>query len=93
MILLPGRRELVTLRDADDYITSLPKAEQNLDEWQAAVEALLLEVELNGPTMFAVCAPRSALVLESANSHACSAQCAIVAASTLGGLRTTSRRR
>ncbi len=31
--------ELVTLRDAGDYITSLPKAEQNLDEWQAAVEA------------------------------------------------------
>ena len=53
MILLPGRRELVTLRDADDYITSLPKAEQNLDEWQAAVEALLLVVNLNGPTMMA----------------------------------------
>jgi hypothetical protein len=35
-ILLPGGRELVTLRDAADYITSLPKAEQNLDEWQAA---------------------------------------------------------
>jgi hypothetical protein len=51
MILLPGRRELVTLRDADDYITSLPKAEQNLDEWQAVVEALLLVVNLNGPTM------------------------------------------
>jgi hypothetical protein len=45
-ILLPGRRELVTLRDADDYITSLPKAEQNLDEWQAVVEALLLVVNL-----------------------------------------------
>jgi hypothetical protein len=53
MILLPGRRELVTLRDADDYITSLPKAEQNLDEWQAVVEALLLVVKLNGPTMMA----------------------------------------
>jgi hypothetical protein len=53
MILLPGRRELVTPRDADDYITSLPKSEQNLDEWQAAVEALLLVVELNGPTMMA----------------------------------------
>jgi len=49
MILLPGRRELVTLRDADDYITSLPKAEQNLDVWQAVVEALLLVVNLNGP--------------------------------------------
>ena len=43
----------MTLRDADDYITSLPKAEQNLDEWQAVVEALLLVVNLNGPTMMA----------------------------------------
>jgi cob(I)alamin adenosyltransferase len=31
----------------------LPKAEQLLEEWQAAVEALLLVVELNGPTMMA----------------------------------------
>ena len=35
------------------YITELPKAEQLLDEWRAAVEALLLVVELNGPTMLA----------------------------------------
>jgi hypothetical protein len=52
-ILLPGGRELLTLRDAGDYITSLPKAAQDLEEWQAAVEALLLVVELNGPTMTA----------------------------------------
>jgi len=44
---------MVTLRDAGDHITSLPKAGQNLDEWQAAVEALLLIVELDGPTMMA----------------------------------------
>jgi hypothetical protein len=50
--LLPGGRESPTLRDAGDYITSLPKAEQDLEEWQAAVEARLL-VELNGPTMMA----------------------------------------
>jgi hypothetical protein len=43
----------VTLRDAAEYIQKLPKAEQLLDEWQAAVEALLLVVELNGPTMMA----------------------------------------
>jgi len=41
-VLLSGGRELVTLRDAGDYITSLPKAEQDLEEWQAALEALLL---------------------------------------------------
>jgi hypothetical protein len=34
-------------------ISKLPKAEQHLAEWQAAVEALLLVVELNGPTMMA----------------------------------------
>jgi hypothetical protein len=32
---------------------SFPKAEQDLVEWQAAVEALLLVVELDGPTMMA----------------------------------------
>jgi hypothetical protein len=43
----------VTLRDAADYIVKLPKAEQDFEEWQAAVEALLLVVELDGPTMMA----------------------------------------
>ena len=50
---MPSGRELVTLRDAADYIMKLPKAEQHLEQWQAAVEALLLVVELNGPTMMA----------------------------------------
>src|SRR5450755_2707703 len=36
-----------------DYITELPKAEQDLEEWQAAVEALPLVVNLNGPAMMA----------------------------------------
>jgi hypothetical protein len=43
----------VTLRDAADYIMKLPKAEQDLEKWQAAVKALLLVVELDGPTMMA----------------------------------------
>jgi hypothetical protein len=46
-------RQLVTLRDAAVYIQKLPEAEQLFEEWQAAVEALLLVVELNGPTMMA----------------------------------------
>lgn len=50
--LLRGR-QLVTLKDAANYIQKLPKAEQDLEEWQAAVEALLLVVELDGPTMMA----------------------------------------
>jgi hypothetical protein len=52
-IPLPRGRQLVTLKDAAEYIQKLPKAEQDLEAWQAAVEALLLVVELNGPTMMA----------------------------------------
>jgi hypothetical protein len=44
---------LVTLKDAADYITRLPKTEQHHPAWQAAVEALILVAENNGPTMFA----------------------------------------
>jgi hypothetical protein len=52
-IPLPKGKKLITLRDAALYITKLPKAEHDADEWQAAMEALLLVVEHNGPTMFA----------------------------------------
>ncbi len=38
-IVLPNRRKLVTLRDAAQYITKLPKAEHDADEWQAAMKA------------------------------------------------------
>jgi hypothetical protein len=36
-ITLPGRKPLVTLRDAALYITKLPKAEHDGEEWQAAM--------------------------------------------------------
>jgi hypothetical protein len=49
----PRGRQLVTLKDAGTYITQLPKAEQQAPEWQTAMQALLLVVEQNGPTMFA----------------------------------------
>jgi hypothetical protein len=52
-IPLPHGRQLVTLKDAANYIQKLPKAEQDLEEWQVAVEALLLVVELSGPAMMA----------------------------------------
>jgi hypothetical protein len=52
-ITLPGGRKLVTLRDAARYITKLPKAEHDADEWQAAMQALLLVAEHDGPTMYA----------------------------------------
>ena len=51
-IPLPKGRQLVTLRGAADYITSLPKKESDLPEWQAAIEALML-VSRGGPTMLA----------------------------------------
>jgi hypothetical protein len=53
-IILPGRKQPPrTLRDAAQYITKLPKAEQDADEWQAAMEALLLVAEHDGPPLFA----------------------------------------
>jgi hypothetical protein len=52
-IILKGRKPLVTLRDAAEYITELPKAEHDADEWQAAMQALLLVAEQDGPAMFA----------------------------------------
>jgi hypothetical protein len=52
-IPLPRGRNLVTLEDAAKYIQKLPKAEQEIEEWQAAVQALILVAELSGPTMFA----------------------------------------
>jgi hypothetical protein len=52
-IPVSGRKPLVTLRDAAEYITALPQVEHGAPEWQAAMEALLLVAELGGPTMFA----------------------------------------
>jgi hypothetical protein len=41
-IALPAGRNLITLRDAADYITSLPEKESDLPEWQTAIGALML---------------------------------------------------
>ena len=51
--MLPSGKKLITLRDAAEYITELPKAEHDTPEWQAAMEALLLVAENSGPPMFA----------------------------------------
>ena len=50
---VPKGRRLVTLRHAGDYIAKLPKAKYLTAEWQAAMFALMLVVDLNGPTMMA----------------------------------------
>ena len=39
---LPLGRQLVTLEDAGNYITKLPKSEHSASEWQDAMEALML---------------------------------------------------
>ena len=44
---------MVTLEDAGNHITKLPKAEHEAPEWQAAMETLMLVATLGGPTMFA----------------------------------------
>ena len=52
-ILLQKGKKPATLRDAALYITKLPKAEHDAEEWQAAMQALLLVAEHVGPTVFA----------------------------------------
>ena len=40
-IALPDDRQLITLQQAADYIMKLPKTEQDLPEWQTAIEQLI----------------------------------------------------
>ena len=44
-VVLPDGRELLTLKHAADYIMKLPKAEQEHERWQAAIQALLMAAE------------------------------------------------
>jgi hypothetical protein len=60
-IILPDGRKLLTLRDAAEYITALPKAEHDAVDWQVAMETLLLVAERNGPEMLARIAVMKAL--------------------------------
>jgi hypothetical protein len=60
-IPLPAGGQLITLRDAANYITKLPKAEHDAPEWQAAIEALIFVADRGGPTMFARIGVRRAL--------------------------------
>ena len=51
-IPLAHGRYLVTLDDAGNYITKLPQAVHEAQEWQVAMEALILVATMGGPTMF-----------------------------------------
>ena len=48
-IVLPDGRELLTLRDAAEYIAALPKAEHDAADWQVAMQMLSLVAELQRP--------------------------------------------
>ena len=50
---LPKGRQLITLKDAETYITKLPKAAHMAPEWQAAMEALILVATRDDPSMLA----------------------------------------
>jgi hypothetical protein len=63
-IPLPRGRQLVTLKDAANYITKLPKAKHESPEWQAAIEALIMAAEDRGPLTHA-----SFGVLRALNRH------------------------
>ena len=60
-IVLPDGRELLTLRDAAEYITALPKAEHDAADWQVAMQTLILVAERDGPEMLARIAVMKAL--------------------------------
>ena len=67
-IILPDGRKLLTLRDAAEYITALPKAEHDAADWQVAMETLLLVAERDGPEMLARIAVMKALNRHSATA-------------------------
>lgn len=52
-IPVPGQKPLRTLREAADHIMKLPKAQQKLPHWQAAVEAIIMAAEGRGPILHA----------------------------------------
>jgi hypothetical protein len=52
-IELPDGWTLRSLRDAGEFIQSVPKVTQDRPEWKTAVRALLLVVECDGDPMLA----------------------------------------
>jgi|SRR6202042_2255793 hypothetical protein len=50
---LPDGRQLMTLEDAGNYITKLPKAEHAAPEWQDAMQISMFVATRGWPTMLA----------------------------------------
>jgi hypothetical protein len=60
-IPVPDGRVLQTLHDAGHYAAALPKAVQELPEWQTAAEMLIPAAQGQRPLMFAEIAMRQPL--------------------------------
>ncbi len=52
-IAVPRGKALATLRDAGNYISKLPKAEHEAEEWQTAAQCLMQAADSSGPIEFA----------------------------------------
>jgi hypothetical protein len=52
-IALPDGGRLQTLREAGEYITELPEAEQAEKRWQTAMHVVIQAAEHGGPLVFA----------------------------------------
>jgi hypothetical protein len=61
--VLPDGRKLVTLKDAADYVTKLPKKESELPEWQTAIEALMLCSRSGDPMLARIGSWRRSIVM------------------------------
>lgn len=62
---------LRTLGDAGHHIAGLPKAVHDAEQWQTAMQALLLVAERGGPTMLARIGIMLALNHGKANRRSC----------------------
>jgi hypothetical protein len=54
-------KPILTLKDAAEYISRLPKVEHETPHWQAATEALIMAAEGTGPLLHADIGMRRAL--------------------------------
>jgi hypothetical protein len=50
---IPGSKPLRTLRDVAKFLMGMPPRDRIQPHWLDAIEALIIVVEKNGPTMFA----------------------------------------
>jgi hypothetical protein len=66
---MPGRKPLVTLRDAAQHIIELSKAEHELPQWEIAIEWVMLDGEHGGDPMVPRIGMMKALLLHKPKRH------------------------